>query len=485
MAIKREEKIEDKPHGMVLFSDGSANPNPGFGGWGLHGYTYSDQLPKKGSGNTTQYLTEKGYIEKIQAKTVKPTEVKPLTYVDGYGSFSQSITNNVAEIAAAANGFAYADGYEIKKLLLLTDSEYTVNGATKWLPTWKSNNWIKRDGSPVANKDIWLTLDANLQKLTDKGVEVEVRWVKGHSTFLGNQIADKNADIGRLYSNRNLLRTEFNTKPAEGYWSSKLEKHPFICQRRIYFSTIKESNVPGEYYLGEHGKDDELLGKRTADGCHSYIQLETPEPFIEMLRTKQCEEAKDLDSIIMGRLDKLFEPSTQADLDRFGEVCIYRAHRSKLDLNFIDNEPLTKELKPPRLAMRAIESVNTLKGIFLAWQDAGNDTITSTNVTPLFYDVDSKGERKLKAQFIVGFSMLSLEVFYGKQTPLQKEKVDLCMGVDMPDRNALKRLEKLKPEITVVTWMESEKTFRYATILKSGNSYGIWAGMHSNLRILI
>ncbi len=484
--MAKEDKVADVPYGMVLYTDGSAQPtNPGFGGWGLHGFTYSETPPKKGSGNSTQYLTEKGYIEKIQVKAEKPTEVKPISYVDGFGSFPNFITNNVAEIAAAANGFAYADKYPIKKLLLMTDSEYTVNGSTKWLPTWKKNNFIKNDGSVVANTEVWKHLDENLQKLYEKGVEVEVRWVKGHSTFLGNQLADKNADIGALYSKQKAIRTEFDTKAADGYWSPKGDHHPFLFQRRIYFSTLKENNVPGEYFMGEHGKDDELMGKRTADGCHSYLKLETPDPWIEMLRVKQCCEARDLDSIIMGRLDKLFASSTQAELERFGEICMYRKFSNKLDLHFLDDEPLTKELKPPRIAMRAIESVNTLKGIFLAWQDKTPDTVTATPVTSLFYDIDEKGDYKLKAEFIVGFSNLPAEVFYGKADPLQKEKVDLCMGVDLPDRNALKKLEKHKPEMTVVTWMESEKTFRYATIVKAGNSFGIWAGMHSNLRVLI
>lgn len=485
MAKKEVQKIEEKAHGMVLYSDGSANPNPGAGGWGLHGYVYSNIAPKKGSGNSMQYLTEKGYIEKVQAQDVKPKEVKPMTYVDGFGSFPYPVTNNVAEISAATHAFSFALTHEdIKKVSLFTDSEYVVKGTASWLQIWKDNNWVKRDGNPVANKEVWQDLDKNLSKLLDKGVEVEVKWVKGHSTYLGNQIADMNADIGTLHSRQNAYRIEFNKTPSDGYWTPKDTRHPFICHRRIYFSSLSAINVPGEYYLGEHGKDDELLGKRTADGCYSYLVLATPDNYIEMLRRKQCEESNGLDSIIMGRLDKLFAATTRSQLDRFGEVCVYRPNNRRLDMHFLDGEPVTKELNPPRLAMRAIDAVNTLKGLLLAWKDNTPNTVTATDLTEVFYEKDAKGSGVLKAEFIVGFSTLPVQVYYGDLSKSQQERVDLCMGVDLPDRNALKKLEKLDPKVTVITWMESEKMFRYATIVKAGESYGIWAGMNSNLRVL-
>lgn len=485
MAKKDSILEQDTPHGIVLYSDGSASPNPGTGGWGLHGYVYSAIPPKKGNGNATQYLTEEGYVEKIQCKETKPSEIKPLLYVDGFGSFPHPVTNNVAEVSGAAQSFAFADQYEIKKISLFTDSEYVVNGVNSWLPIWKKNNWIKRDGNVVTNKEAWQVLDQNLQKLISKGVDVEVKWVKGHSTYLGNRLADMNADIGTRYSKQDAYRSEFNKSLCDGYWTPKDTKHPFICQRRIYFSSLHEVNVPGEYFLGEHGKDDDLLGKRTADGCHSYVVLKTPDPYIETLRRKQCEESNGLDNIIMGRLDKLFESTTRSRLDRFGEVCLYRPSHRCLDLHFIDGEPVTKELNPPRLAMRALDSVNKLKGLILSWrEDNVRGTVTATSVTDVFYETDAKGNRVLKSEFIVGFSSLSVQVYYGDLDKAQRERIDLCLGVDMPDRNAMKKLEKLNPKVTVLTWMESEKTFRYATVLESGEDYGIWAGMHSNLRVL-
>jgi ribonuclease HI len=484
VAKAKLEKPADVPEGIVLYTDGSVRPvNPGYGGWGVHGYSYMAQNSKKGNGNATQLLTADGYVEKITVKESKPVEIKALSYIDGFGSYDIPITNNHAEIAGVANAFAYADKYDIKKLTVMTDSDYTVKGTTQWLPIWHKNNWFKQDGNPVANKEVWLGLEERLNKLKAKGVEVEVKWIKGHSTHLGNQIADKNANIGSAYSKTHLARAEINTVSPEGYWNPKAERHPFICQKRIYFSTKKDVNIPGEYYLGDHGKDDELLGSRQVDGCYSYIELKTPDPLIEILRKKQCMESNDLDRIIMGRLDKLFQGPAATDLLRFGDICLLKPHTHKLDLHFFDKEPMTKELKPPRLAMRALEALNTLKGIFQAWQNKQEDIITETNITQLFFtrDDDNK-DYKLKEQFVPGYTSVVSSILYGKEG--KAAKIDLCLGVDLPDRNALKKLEKLKPEVFVVSWMEADKAFRYATIIKERDNFGIWAGMYSNLRFI-
>jgi ribonuclease HI len=499
MAIKaKDNKLEETLKGMVLWSDGSSAPtNPGFGGWGLHGYTYSDQPPKKGNGLSGQVLTEKGYLDKTVAKTQNAIDVKPVSYVDGFGSFAIPVTNNLAEIAGVANGLSYASNYDVKKVTLLTDSMYVVEGVGR-VPNWAKNNWVKNDGNAVANKEMWTTLNTNLLALKSKGVEVEIKWVKGHSIHLGNNLADKHANIGNRYSRRGEVRSEFNTSPADGYWTAKIDRHPFISQRRIYFVSREDACVPGEYFLGEHGKDDELLGKRIADGAHSYVRLTTPEPVIELMRTAQIREAKGDDAIVMGRLDKLFDTSTHNDLMRFGDVCLYRPHRNRMDLYFIEkktmpdgkvvDEPVTKELNPPRLAMRAIESVNLLKGLVLSWLDEEQAGVTQTDMTDTFYAIDSKGVYTLKSEFIVGFSTLSTLVNYvrdpEKSKVAEQAQVDLFLGVDLPDRNSLKRMEALKPLVYVVTWMESENAFRHATIIHAGSDIGIWAGMFSNLRMV-
>jgi len=482
MAKNKTEKVIDTTLGAVIYSDGGSRNN--YGGYGIHGYTYSDKEPTKGSGNPTQYLTNQGYLAKKDVKEDdKMTYVKPLQYINGYGSFIGNITNNIAELAGATAGLDFAINNDMKYVTIITDSEMVVKGANTWLNNWKKNNWIKSDGLPVANKEWWEALDNNILALKEKGTTVNFKWVKGHSTHVGNQLADKLATLGVINSKEGRSNVELNIEQADGYWKNTVEKSPFITHKRLYFTTRKNTVIHGEYFMGDHGKDDDLLGKRTADGCYSYVVLKTPEPVIEIMRDRQCKFANDLDVIVMGRLDKLFEPNSYHDIMTHGEVCFYTPYPDKLDMNFVDNEPVTKELRPPKLAMRAVQQVNALKGVMLAFIQKQDPNLFDTDITNVIYDVD-KGVTKLKPIFVTGFTNLNVDVNYKDNTGNFKDKIDLCMGVDLPERNYLKRMEKLNPKVSVVTWMESDKMFRYITIIEADGDIGCYAGMYSNSKFV-
>jgi ribonuclease HI len=481
---EKVEKLPDTPLGGIFYSDGGCR-GAGFGGWGIHGYIYSDQAPKKGAGQATNLVTNLGYVEKSTVKDKTTVEeVKPLYYINSYGSYGYPITNNIAELEGATNSLEVALKYNLKLATVMTDSEMVVNGANSWLESWKKNNWVKSDGNPVANKQYWQALDNNLQKLKEAGTTVTVKWVKGHSTHLGNQLADKLATVAVMQAKESIAKTQIDTVPADGYWSTVVERNPFLSQRRAYFTTRVGSCVPGEYFLGDHGKDDDLIGKRSADGCFSYVKLKEPDLAIEMLRNRQTYLAKGLDIIVMARLDKLFEPSTYKDVFTYGESCFYCPSTKKLDMHYLDKDPITKELRPPRQAIRAVEALNVMKGLLLSWQSGLDKKIKQTDITSLIYDLDKDSNCKLKPEFIAGFTTLEVQAHYGTETIEKVEKLNLCMGVDLPERNTLKKLEKHNPKVILITWMESSNMFRHATIIKTQYDIGIWSGMCSNQKFV-
>ena len=41
-----------------------------------------------------------------------------------------------------------------------TDSEYLFKGITQWLDGWRNRGWRKSDSKPVANKDLWIEIEA-------------------------------------------------------------------------------------------------------------------------------------------------------------------------------------------------------------------------------------------------------------------------------------------------------------------------------------
>ncbi len=485
MATKEKEPpIVDTPTGAVIYTDGGCRPSKGFGGWGLHGYIYSDQSPKKGSGNPRQFLTPEGYLPKTSV-TDKVTEVKPMYYLDGYGSFSQEVTNNIAEITAASMATEYLCKYDLKNVSILTDSEQVVKASSNWINIWKSNNWIKSDGAPVANRDHWEILDKNIKTLQEKGTVVEFKWVKGHVGHDGNERADQYATMGVLNSRDGEIKNEIDQKQADGYWSFTHERNHFITHKCVYFVSRKETIVPGEYYMGNHGRDDELLAKRAADGCYAYVRVKEPDPVIEMARLKQIKVCKGNENIFILKLNKLFNRDVYNDMVTYGDVCLYKKNtnpnqRGYLNLYYIDKEVVTEQLSPPLIAIRAIESVNILKGLLLAWEQGDDKNICSTDVTDYFYELDDKKKIRLKKDFVAGFNGIKISVanFTG-----QDEIVEICLGIDAPARNVLKHIEKDDAKITVITWKESSEMYRYATIVKTKDDIGIWAGMYSNFRM--
>lgn len=95
-------------------------------------------------------------------------------------------TNQRAEIQAACRALEQAKEMNIKKLILYTDSKFTINGVTSWVKTWKLNGWRLKSGGQIINKEDFVKLD----KLN---AELEVVWmhIPGHAGYTGNEEADR------------------------------------------------------------------------------------------------------------------------------------------------------------------------------------------------------------------------------------------------------------------------------------------------------
>ncbi|NXY50579.1 RNH1 Ribonuclease, partial [Ceuthmochares aereus] len=100
-------------------------------------------------------------------------------------------TNQRAEIHAACKAIEQAKSQNIKKLIIYTDSQFTINGITSWVDNWKTNGWRTSSGASVINKEDFQRLD-NLSK------DIEIQWmhIPGHAGFQGNEEADRLAREG-------------------------------------------------------------------------------------------------------------------------------------------------------------------------------------------------------------------------------------------------------------------------------------------------
>lgn len=93
-------------------------------------------------------------------------------------------TNNRQEIMAVIatlEEFGPNQRFEI-----YTDSQYTIDGSTKWVRNWYRNDWLTRNGDLVKNKDLWIILNELL-----RANKVKFFKVKAHSGIPDNEYVDK------------------------------------------------------------------------------------------------------------------------------------------------------------------------------------------------------------------------------------------------------------------------------------------------------
>lgn len=84
-------------------------------------------------------------------------------------------TNNIAELTALDELLAATD--PAVPLEVRMDSQYAMNAVTAWLPNWRKRGWKTSSGSPVANRDLVVHIDAQLA-----GRDVKFVYVPAHQS---------------------------------------------------------------------------------------------------------------------------------------------------------------------------------------------------------------------------------------------------------------------------------------------------------------
>jgi ribonuclease HI len=95
-------------------------------------------------------------------------------------------TNNAMEITAVIIALEKCLAAGMLEATIHTDSTYVKNGIEKWVKKWEMNGWKTAAGQPVKNQTIW----KRLRSLTQKMINLQWKWVKGHSGDPGNEKAD-------------------------------------------------------------------------------------------------------------------------------------------------------------------------------------------------------------------------------------------------------------------------------------------------------
>jgi ribonuclease HI len=109
------------------------------------------------------------------------------------GEYYEGLTNNQCELLSILYSLQIIIRYynnnnlHNKTINIVSDSEYSINCLTKWLPNWKKNNWKTKTGENVKNQKILMNCDKlinHLYKLnseTNKNVILNFIHVNSHT----------------------------------------------------------------------------------------------------------------------------------------------------------------------------------------------------------------------------------------------------------------------------------------------------------------
>lgn len=145
----------------IVFTDGSASPNPGPGGFAV--------------------IDSETKLPLILGRSDKTTNI---------------VMEGEAMVAAISN---------FPEVEIHSDSEFWINVLTKWAPTWEKNGWRKKTG-PIKN----LELVKRLYALYTSN-KVKLIWVRGHVGTELNELADgwaNNAREKKTFEDLEILEIE-------------------------------------------------------------------------------------------------------------------------------------------------------------------------------------------------------------------------------------------------------------------------------------
>jgi ribonuclease HI len=486
--MKTNDSNDNNSLGAVIYTDGSCRPtNPGFIGWGAHGYLYINKEIKKPIVVRGNVVTSAGYMTSYVNSYTNAICVEPTHYLDMFGSSLETGTNNQAEIQAVYNALLFLKEAKVNDISVFTDSEYTKNGINDWCKKWEKNNWIKSDGTVVLNAELWKKLYSLVKELLSIGTKIRVDWVKAHDNVFGNVIADELSVIAMLYSSAGEYKVEYNKSPSKGYWNSDADKHPFINYKRLYFNSVERYNSPGMYFQADPGGPEVPIGKRTSEAAFSVIMLNEPCEVIEKIKEAQYIISNDYNNVIMIKLDRVFSKDLYKILSKHGRFCLLK-DKNNFNLNYVDKNPVTVEINPTGLSLNAIEILNTLEGLLHDFRSTDSTNVVNANysyvdITDRFFEKSIKEVKKvtktvynLKNDITNNLKSITVPICNKDKT----FNVQLVFGLDILPRNNLKKLEDLEPSVYVVCWNETGKTVRYATIIKTNDGIGIWSNFFSD-----
>lgn len=124
-----------------------------------------------------------------------------------------NVTNNQMELSAILHAFQIAEKrYPEEICIIHSDSKYCVNICNDWIFSWARNNWKRSKNQDIENLDLIQSL---YKYLSIDFFNCQVKWEKGHSGIVENELADALATNDKFKFNQIIQENGFNLTISE------------------------------------------------------------------------------------------------------------------------------------------------------------------------------------------------------------------------------------------------------------------------------
>lgn len=470
---------------IIAYTDGSTAPgNPGPTGFGFHA---TDNL-----GNV----------------------------INGYGGVGLTSTNNIGELTAIIKLLKNLTIYkDIGKIDIYSDSKYALEGI-KHIPQWVKKNWVTANYSPVKNQALFEEI-YNLLNNEYKDIDITFNWCKGHNGIIGNELADKNANRGRLLAIGNIYEDIFDVTEAkeeiiEGELVSgkKVKKpkkiaikplHPLMTGKRWFFYTNQNHTLsdgrsfyttttyadppdPKKMEGAEKNKHAEFvkknrnIGKRAPDSHYSIFVTKEPIEELNSLRDKFNNHFVNQYLPIIVNLQTVTKSAiweemanTKNELTKIiGQMAV--THDDIL-LGAINN--------PPKLTFKLHDIFSNGFKLLDHYENYQGHYVKQDITQHLL--MDEKDVQIINPELTQTDKYIDVLANIVTESIIDTIPVRLTLGLDLPLRNdfsALLKMSKLPIKVSLVLYELCEYGFRLATVVEHNETIGIYYSPEANYRFI-
>lgn len=459
----------------VFFCDGSAKPNPGFGGYGIFGYTYKNAERSKNVKHPAQgtlFFTPDGVLKEKGTATIEVLRIVEVIHALD----NPSSTNNLAELLALSTALTQAYQIEgLDEIRVYTDSSYVINSFTKDIDSWKRNGWKTQTGKDVSNIMTMMELDRIKTMMTERGVKMDIQWVKGHNDSYGNTMADMYSVVASNSAKRQMeAGLPFNKAVFESnlaytdYKKSYMDRDMLYYMRDLYFSSAAIN-------------DDNFCMLSTSDNPNNKGKRDTSSMF--MTNVGQVPELVKKIRALYRQLNRNYITTCTARIAKLDNKEFYRlAHLINLE------DLLTKKYKNGKLNYHLIRDDNEFiseanveypfimdaSRVFSSTLDIASQDHTN-NPDVIVRDITDRIVKDKK--IVLSNKDKSVDFTDVVSDAVQlKQKLLMTVGYDIPSYLALKNIEEDIQQVYLI--LESKPNSNYCTlyvkiVLAERNMYSV------------